>query len=69
MIRSSNPFAQEPRYELITRVLRSNIQRGTLPEGLVLLEGPIAAVMQTSRVPVKSALRLFMYDVLFKLFD
>ena len=51
MIRSSNPFAQEPRYELITRVLRSNIQRGTLPEGLVLLEGPIAAVMQTSRVP------------------
>ncbi len=36
MIRSANPFAQEPRYELITRVLRSNIERGTLPEGLVL---------------------------------
>jgi DNA-binding GntR family transcriptional regulator len=62
MIRSSNPFAQEPRYELITRVLRTNIQRGTLPEGLVLLEGPIAAVMQTSRVPVQSALRLLMSE-------
>ena len=57
MIRSSNPFAQEPRYELITRVLRTNIQRGILPAGLVLLEGPIAAVMQTSRVPVQAALR------------
>ena len=62
MIRSSNPFAQEPRYELITRVLRSNIQRGNLPEGLVLLEGPIATVMQTSRVPVQSALRHLMVE-------
>jgi DNA-binding GntR family transcriptional regulator len=69
MIRSSNPFAQEPRYELITRVLRSNIQRGTLPEGLVLLEGPIAAVMQTSRVPVQSALRLLMSEGLVHRFE
>jgi DNA-binding GntR family transcriptional regulator len=69
MIRSSNPFAQEPRYELITRVLRTNIQRGTLPEGLVLLEGPIAAVMQTSRVPVQSALRLLMSEGLVHRFE
>lgn len=69
MIRSSNPFAQEPRYELITRVLRSNIQRGSLPEGLVLLEGPIAAVMQTSRVPVQSALRHLMAEGLVHRFD
>ena len=62
MIRSSNPFAQQPRYELIARVLRSNIQRGNLPEGLVLLEGPIATVMQTSRVPVQSALRQLMVE-------
>jgi len=69
MIRSSNPFAQEPRYELITRVLRSNIQGGTLPEGLVLLEGPIAAVMQTSRVPVQTALRQLMDEGLVHRFD
>ena len=69
MIRSSNPFAQEPRYELISRVLRTNIQRGTLPEGLVLLEGPIAAVMQTSRVPVQSALRLLMSEGLVHRFE
>ena len=69
MIRSSNPFAQEPRYELIARVLRNNIQRGSLPEGLVLLEGPIAAVMQTSRVPVQSALRHLMAEGLVHRFD
>ena len=69
MIRSSNPFAQEPRYELIARVLRSNIQRGSLPEGLVLLEGPIAAVMQTSRVPVQSALRHLMSEGLVHRFE
>lgn len=69
MIRSSNPFAQEPRYELITRILRSNIRLGTLPEGLVLLEGPIAAVMQTSRVPVQSALRHLMEEGLVHRFD
>lgn len=69
MIRSANPLAQEPRYELITRVLRSNIQRGTLPEGLVLLEGPIAAVMQTSRVPVQAALRHLLGEGLVHRFD
>lgn len=69
MIRSANPFAQEPRYELITRVLRSNIQRGSLPEGLVLLEGPIAAVMQTSRVPVQTALRQLMAEGLVHRFE
>jgi len=69
MLRSSNPCAQEPRYELITRVLRSNIQGGTLPEGLVLLEGPIAAVMQTSRVPVQTALRQLMDEDLVHRFD
>ena len=69
MIRSSNPFAQEPRYELITRVLRRNIQRGGLPEGLVLLEGPIAAVMQTSRVPVQAALRHLMAEGLVHRFE
>lgn len=69
MIRSSNPLAQEPRYELITRVLRANIGNGTLPPGLVLLEGPIAAVMQTSRVPVQAALRQLQDEGLIRRFD
>ncbi|MDO8882108.1 GntR family transcriptional regulator [Pseudotabrizicola sp.] len=69
MIRSANPLAQEPRYELITRVLRSNIRSGTIPEGFVLLEGPIAAVMQTSRVPVQSALRQLLDENLIHRFD
>jgi len=56
-LRPSNPLAQEPRYELITQVLRSNIASGALPAGLVLLEGPIAALMQSSRIPVQAALR------------
>ena len=55
--RTSTSLAQEPRYELITQVLRSNIASGLLPAGLVLLEGPIAALMQTSRMPVQAALR------------
>lgn len=69
MIRSSNPFAQEARYELISRVLRSNIHSGVLPEGLVLLEGPIAAVMQTSRVPVQAALRQLLSEGLVHRFE
>lgn len=69
MIRSANPLALEPRYELIARALRDNILAGTLPEGFVLLEGPIAAVMQTSRVPVQSALRQLLDEGLIHRFD
>lgn len=69
MIRSANPLAQEPRYELIARVLRENIRSGKLPSGFVLLEGPIATVMQTSRVPVQTALRLLLDEGLIRRFD
>ena len=69
MIRSSNPFALQPRFELITQVLRINIQRGILPVGLVLLEGPIATAMQTSRVPVQAALRQLLAEGLIHRFD
>lgn len=66
---SYNPLAQEPRYELITQVLRSNILSGSLPEGLVMLEGPIAALMQTSRMPVQAALRMLAAEGLVQRFD
>ena len=66
---SANPLAQEPRYELIAQVLRRNIGSGVLPVGLVLLEGPIAALMQTSRMPVQTALRVLAAEGLVHRFD
>jgi DNA-binding GntR family transcriptional regulator len=44
------------RYEIVEEVLRTNIVAGRLPSGLVLLEGPIARILQTSRAPVQRAL-------------
>lgn len=45
------------RYEIAEDVLRTNIAEGVLPVGLVLLEGPIAEILQTSRAPVQRALQ------------
>lgn len=53
-----NSPGQEPLYETISRVLRHNIVSGRLPNGLVLIEGPIAKLMQTSRAPVQASLRM-----------
>lgn len=53
-----NPLATLKRYELVAEVLRGNILSGRLPRGFVLMEGPIAERMQTSRAPVQSALRM-----------
>ena len=69
MARPNKPLSQEPRYRLITQVLRSNIISGVLPEGLVLLEGPIAVLMQTSRMPVQAALRMLSAEGLVHRFD
>jgi DNA-binding GntR family transcriptional regulator len=69
VIRSQNPLAQAPRYELITQVMRRNIQNGNLPLGLVLLEGPISKLMQTSRIPVQVALRQLDAEGLITRFD
>ncbi len=48
---------QEPLYEVIYQILKRNILSDELPEGLVLIEGPIAKMMLTSRAPVQAALR------------
>jgi DNA-binding GntR family transcriptional regulator len=69
IVRHNNPLAQQPRYELITQVLRTNISNGRLPAGLVLLEGPIAVLMQTSRIPVQAALRMLLAEGLVHRFD
>jgi DNA-binding GntR family transcriptional regulator len=42
---------------MVEEVLRQNILGDHIPRGLVLLEGPIAALMQTSRAPVQTALQ------------
>ena len=47
----------QKRYEIAEDILRSNIIGGVLPEGLVLLEGPIADILQISRAPVQRALQ------------
>lgn len=69
MTRLANPLAREPRYELVARVLRDNIRGGRLPPGLVLLEGPIADLMGTSRAPVQAALRQLREEGLIRRFD
>jgi len=58
MSAASKPLAMQKRYELITRVLRNNIATGRLPAGFVLLEGPIARLLKSSRAPVQTALRV-----------
>ncbi|MVA55240.1 GntR family transcriptional regulator [Agrobacterium vitis] len=50
------------RYEIAEAVLRSNIAEGLLPQGLVLLEGHIAEILQTSRAPVQRALQALEAD-------
>jgi DNA-binding GntR family transcriptional regulator len=57
------------RYEIVEHVLRTNIASGRLPPGLVLLEGPIAEVLQTSRAPVQRALQTLEADGLIHRFD
>jgi len=45
-----------PAYAVIAGRLRRSIAEGTLPDGIVLLEGPLAALFGSSRSPVKQAL-------------
>ena len=57
------------RYELVAAALRTNIVARRLSPGLVLLEGPIAALMKTSRAPVQAALRILEEEGLIRRFD
>ena len=59
----------ERRHELVYRVLRANILKGHLPCGQVLLEAPLAAVLQTSRAPVQRALTQLAIDDLVHRFE
>lgn len=46
------------RYEVIRQFLRHILVAQRVPKGLVLLEGPLAQLFGTSRVPVRRALSL-----------
>lgn len=46
------------RYETIRQILQDAITTHQVPHGLVLLEGPLAKLFGTSRVPVRQALGL-----------
>jgi len=59
----------ERRHELVHRVLRANIIKGHFPSGLVLLEVPLAEMLQTSRAPVQRALQELERDKLVHKFD
>jgi DNA-binding GntR family transcriptional regulator len=56
MTRNQSGQTAKRRYEIAEAILRDNITAGILPQGLVLLEGPIADILQTSRAPVQRAL-------------
>ena len=56
-------------YEAIAATLREALASGSLPEGTVLLEGPIAAVFDSSRSPVKQALATLETQGMIRRFD
>jgi DNA-binding GntR family transcriptional regulator len=47
---------EEPLYEIIRATLAKRIRAGVIPNGLVLIEGPLAELFGTSRAPVRKAL-------------
>jgi DNA-binding GntR family transcriptional regulator len=57
------------RYKLVAAALRTNIAAGRLIPGLVLLEGPIATLLKTSRAPVQAALRILEEEGLVRRFE
>jgi len=63
------PVETSKRYELVAAALRSNIVSGRLQPGHVLVEGPIANLMKTSRAPVQTALRMLEEENLIHRFD
>ncbi len=56
-------------YELVYRVLRDHVEASKLPDGLVLLEGPIADLFGTSRAPVQKALKILNDEGIIRRFE
>lgn len=73
MLTKNTPAATEEtgsaRYEVIRQVLHNVLIQKRVPQGLVLLEGPLAQLFGTSRVPVRRALSLLHEEGLIARFE
>lgn len=67
----TQPMEDRPasRYEIIRSALRETILGGQAVCGLVLVEGPLAELFGTSRVPVRQALNLLHEEGLIRRFE
>ena len=63
------PGPRELRYDVIRNRLRQAILDGRVAAGLVLLEGPVAKVFGTSRVPVRKAFEMLHEENLLRKFQ
>ncbi|HMO30865.1 GntR family transcriptional regulator [Enterovirga sp.] len=66
---SGAPAPGAPAYATIANQIRRGIEAKSLPRGLVLLEGPLAALFGSSRSPVKQALSRLEEEGLLSRFD
>lgn len=60
---------RKPTYQRITEILRESVEAATIPPGMILLEGPLASLFQSSRAPVKQALAALEREGLLRRFD
>lgn len=68
MVDDQLALARKP-YQVVLDVLRDHLVERRLQDGLVLLEGPIAALFGISRAPVQRALSLLAEEGLISRFD
>ncbi|PWG61820.1 GntR family transcriptional regulator [Spiribacter halobius] len=55
--RHENAGSAVPRYQVIRDALEASIRSGRVPQGLVIIEKPVADIFGTSRAPVRRALK------------
>lgn len=60
---------QTPIYERVSQLLRKALVDGSIPEGLVLLEGPVADILNVTRTPVRKALQALEEEGIVSRFD
>lgn len=60
---------QAPLYALITQLLRKALVEGTIERGAVILEGPVAELLRSTRTPVRQALQELEEEGLVSRFD
>jgi len=66
---ASETSRQAPLYALISQVLRKAIADGSIKEGSVILEGPVAEILRSTRTPVRQALQELEEEGLVSRFD